>query len=124
MDTDTLSNELLCDRIHFCFQAYDQDSGNNSVCLYKLITDTEKFTDGVFYINGLTGDVHCRLAMSQVIRSQFELKVKATDNWGKGHSTEVDLKVSVSDSYFIYKLFLCMILTSIKLLDMHDMVSY
>ena len=71
------------------FKALDADVGNYSKCYYELIG-----SEGLpFYMNPLTGDLHCRMPVSTVTQPQYELQVKATDDLGRGQEVTVNLKV-------------------------------
>ncbi|XP_034425621.1 protocadherin-15b isoform X3 [Hippoglossus hippoglossus] len=81
-------------------QALDQDTGNYSSMIYRLIIppqpgkDTKKSKDG-FVIEPYSGVVKTAIMYRNMRRSYFKFEVVATDNYGQGHSTKAEIVVSV-----------------------------
>uniref|UniRef100_A0A3Q3RC81 Protocadherin-15 n=1 Tax=Monopterus albus TaxID=43700 RepID=A0A3Q3RC81_MONAL len=81
-------------------QALDEDTGNYSAMMYRLIIpppagkDTKDSKDG-FVIEPYSGVVKTAIMYRNMRRSYFKFEVVATDNYGQGHSSKADIVVSV-----------------------------
>nr|XP_019938424.1 PREDICTED: protocadherin-15-like [Paralichthys olivaceus] len=81
-------------------QALDQDTGNYSAMIYRLIIppqpgkDTKDSKDG-FVIEPYSGVVKTAIMYRNMRRSYFKFEVVATDNYGQGHSSKAEIVVSV-----------------------------
>ncbi|XP_035527225.1 protocadherin-15-like [Morone saxatilis] len=81
-------------------QALDQDTGNYSSMMYRLIIpppagkDTKDSKDG-FVIEPYSGVVKTAIMYRNMRRSYFKFEVVATDNYGQGHSSKAEIVVSV-----------------------------
>uniref|UniRef100_A0A8C5GK80 Protocadherin-15-like n=1 Tax=Gouania willdenowi TaxID=441366 RepID=A0A8C5GK80_GOUWI len=81
-------------------QALDQDTGNYSSMMYRLIIpppagkDTKDGKDG-FVIEPYSGVVKTAIMYRNMRRSYFKFEVVATDNYGQGHSSKAEIVVSV-----------------------------
>ncbi|XP_068611043.1 protocadherin-15-like [Brachionichthys hirsutus] len=81
-------------------QAFDQDTGNYSSVVYRLIIPppagegTRNNKDG-FVIEPYSGIVKTAIMYHNMRRSYFKFEVVATDNYGQGHSSKADMVVSV-----------------------------
>lgn len=70
----------------------DADDGDNSACLFML----QQHADSeFFYVAPSTGALHSKVSLLGQHREQFEITVNATDNWGKGQSAQVTIKVHI-----------------------------
>ncbi len=92
-DTAVIFNFLI-------LQALDQDTGNYSSMMYRLIIpppagkDTKDSKDG-FVIEPYTGVVKTAIMYRNMRRSYFKFEVVATDNYGKGHSSKAEIVVCI-----------------------------
>ncbi|XP_029697886.1 protocadherin-15-like isoform X3 [Takifugu rubripes] len=81
-------------------QALDQDTGNYSSMVYRLIIpppaskETKDNKDG-FVIEPYSGVVKTAIMYRNMRRSYFKFEVVATDNYGQGHSNKAEIVVSV-----------------------------
>ncbi|XP_014872659.1 uncharacterized protein LOC106936295 isoform X3 [Poecilia latipinna] len=81
-------------------QAVDEDTGNYSAMVYRLIIppptgkETKDSKDG-FVIEPYTGVVKTAITYRNMRRSYFKFEVAATDNYGQGHSSRAEIVVSV-----------------------------
>uniref|UniRef100_A0A8C7YXA6 Protocadherin-15 n=1 Tax=Oryzias sinensis TaxID=183150 RepID=A0A8C7YXA6_9TELE len=81
-------------------QALDEDTGNYSAMMYRLIIpppagkDTKDSKDG-FVIEPYSGVLKTAIMYRNMRRSYFKFEVVATDNYGQGHSTKAEIVVSV-----------------------------
>uniref|UniRef100_H3DNK1 Protocadherin-15 n=1 Tax=Tetraodon nigroviridis TaxID=99883 RepID=H3DNK1_TETNG len=81
-------------------QALDQDTGNYSSMVYRLIIpppagkETKDNKDG-FVIEPYSGVVKTAIMYRNMRRSYFKFEVVATDNYGQGHSSKAEIVVSV-----------------------------
>ncbi|XP_062415976.1 protocadherin-15-like isoform X1 [Pungitius pungitius] len=81
-------------------QALDEDTGNYSSMMYRLIIsppagkDTKDGKDG-FIIEPFSGVVKTAIMYRNMRRSYFKFEVVATDNYGQGHSSKAEIVVSV-----------------------------
>lgn len=80
------------------FQALDQDTGNYSSMVYRLIIpppagkETKDNKDG-FVIEPYSGVVKTAIMYRNMRRSYFKFEVVATDNYGQGHSSKAEIVV-------------------------------
>ncbi|XP_078793598.1 protocadherin-15 isoform X3 [Oryzias latipes] len=81
-------------------QALDEDTGNYSAMMYRLIIpppagkDTKDSKDG-FVIEPYSGVLKTAIMYRNMRRSYFKFEVVATDNYGQGHSSKAEIVVSV-----------------------------
>ena len=93
------------------FQALDQDTGNYSSMVYRLLIppqpgkDAKKSKDG-FVIEPYSGVVKTAIMYRNMRRSYFKFEVVATDNYGQGHSSKAEIVVSI---YIYFKKMLIVI---------------
>lgn len=86
--------------IFLILQALDQDTGNYSSMMYRLIIpppagkDTKDSKDG-FVIEPYSGVVKTAIMYRNMRRSYFKFEVVATDNYGQGHSSKAEIVVRV-----------------------------
>lgn len=84
----------------FILQALDQDTGNYSSMMYRLIIpppagkDTKDSKDG-FVIEPYSGVVKTAIMYRNMRRSYFKFEVVATDNYGQGHSSKAEIVVCI-----------------------------
>lgn len=79
-------------------QALDEDTGNYSSMMYRLIIPPPSSRDGSkdgFVIDAYTGVVKTAIMYRNMRRSYFKFEVVATDNYGIGHSSKAEIVVSV-----------------------------
>ncbi|KAF6735378.1 Protocadherin-15 [Oryzias melastigma] len=81
-------------------QALDEDTGNYSAMMYRLIIpppagkDAKDSKDG-FVIEPYSGVLKTAIMYRNMRRSYFKFEVVATDNYGQGHSSKAEIVVSV-----------------------------
>ena len=73
-------------------QVIDPDDGDNGACEFTLQPEGDS---EFFYVVPSTGALHSKLSYFGQHRREFEIIINATDNWGKGHSTQATVKVSL-----------------------------
>lgn len=92
--------------IFLILQALDQDTGNYSSMMYRLIIpppagkDSKEGKDG-FVIEPYSGVVKTAIIYRNMRRSYFKFEVVATDNYGQGHSSKAEIVVRVF-TFFIW----------------------
>lgn len=90
-----ISSDLL---IFSWFQALDQDTGNYSSMVYRLIIpppagkESKDSKDG-FIIEPYSGTVKTAIMYRNMRRSYFKFEVVAIDNYGQGHSSKAEIVV-------------------------------
>lgn len=81
-------------------QALDQDTGNYSSMMYRLIIppppgkETKDSKDG-FVIEPYSGVVKTAIMYRNMRRSYLKFEVVATDNYGQGHSSKAEIVVGI-----------------------------
>lgn len=92
--------------IFLVLQALDQDTGNYSSMIYRLIIpppagkDTKDGKDG-FVIEPYSGVVKTAIMYRNMRRSYFKFEVVATDNYGQGHSSKAEIVVCIFTFFYV-----------------------
>lgn len=95
-----IMTQCIVTLIFFNSQALDQDTGNYSSMMYRLIIpppagkDTKDSKDG-FVIEPYSGVVKTAIMYRNMRRSYFKFEVVATDNYGQGHSSKAEIVVCI-----------------------------
>ncbi|XP_076454243.1 cadherin-23-like isoform X3 [Babylonia areolata] len=79
-------------------RAEDTDTGRNGLVAYSLDPQQDRVILDTFQMNATSGDLTIRKRLDREIRSQYQVKVRATDHGiPRNFSTELTLEVRVRD---------------------------